>query len=119
MSRSRRVLQEDVLQNTAFTQPPSRLPSLLQTLKRFITESLQDKVISTSQPLREVLRWAEVDDEYLGDLEWFIGSAARPSLDLDFSIGNKHHDELRGFPADVLVEEAVAVYEMLEAESTQ
>jgi hypothetical protein len=97
--RSRRSLEEDVLQNPAFTQPSSHLTDFLLTLKTFICESLQDKVISAKQSLFEVLQWTEIDDVYLGDLEWFMGATGEYAC--------------RGFPQDVLVEEAVAVYEML------
>lgn len=97
-----------MLLNPAFTGTPSssssssssHLTSLLITLKTFICESLQDKVISSSQSLYEVLQWTEIDDVYLGNLEWFMGGG---------------EGKQRGFPQRVLVEEAVAVYEMLQA----
>lgn len=98
LHRSRRALDDDVLLNPAFTQPSSHLTSFLLTLKTFICESLQDKVIASSQTLFEVLQWTEIDDVYLGDLEWFMGS-----------------NEVRGFPQGLLVEEAVATYEYLQA----
>mgnify|MGYP003385874999 CR=1 FL=1 len=99
-----------MLQNPAFTgtascassaSSSSHLTSFLLTLKTFICESLQDKVISSSQSLFEVLQWTEIDDVYLGDLEWFMGTGGEGGL--------------RGFPQGVLVEEAVAVFEMLQA----
>jgi len=95
---SRRALDDDVLLNPAFTQPSSHLTSFLLTLKTFICESLQDKVIASSQTLFEVLQWTEIDDVYLGDLDWFMGSG-----------------DVRGFPQGLLVEEAVATYEYLQA----
>lgn len=82
--------------NPSFSPPSSNLTSFLLTLKTFICESLQDKVIATNQSLFEVMQWTEIDDVYLGDLEWFMGSG-----------------DIRGFPQSVLVEEAVATYEFL------
>ena len=98
--RHRRALEDDVLQNPAFIQPSSHLTSFLLALRTFICESLQDKVISTEVALFEVMQWREIDDVYLGDLEWFMGSPVSGA---------------RGFPQNVRVEEAVAVYEMLHA----
>jgi hypothetical protein len=117
MCSSRRALEEDVLQNPSFTQPPSCSPltTLLLALKTFICESLQDKVIAPSVSLLEVLQWREVEDEYLGDLDWFMGTGQGRGQGQGGGGEGGGGGGGRGFPQTVLVEEAVAVYEMLQA----
>jgi hypothetical protein len=98
------------------------LMSLLITLKTFILESLQDKIIDSSKSLFEVLQWTEIDDVYLGDLPWFMGTATTTittAISQDYNSSSSSggmHDlgrGYRGFPRDILMAEAVAVYEML------
>ena len=85
-----------MLANPCFSEPRSRFASFLQTFKIFVAEKLQENYISPQESLFAVLQWTELDSSYLGDSDWFSGSLRSA-----------------GFPKSVLVEEAVAAYEML------